>query len=82
MDDKVTKPSHYERYPIEPVTFIMENNLDFATGNVVKYLLRAGGKQYDGLSKLDSEVTDLRKAIRYIQMRINLINNVEVTSNE
>lgn len=79
QDDKVHKPSHYDRHAIEPITFIMKNDLDFASGNAVKYIMRAGHKVYDGLSPLDSHVTDIRKAIRYLEMKINLITNQEVT---
>lgn len=78
--DRVHKPDHYERHAIEPITFIMKNDLDFASGNAIKYIMRAGHKQYDGLSELDSHVTDLRKAIRYLEMKINLITDKEVTS--
>lgn len=55
-------PDHYSRWKIEPITFIMENDLPFAVGNVVKYVLRAPYK--NGLE-------DLRKAERYIQFLIN-----------
>lgn len=71
----VNKPEHYTRYPIEPVEFIMQNNLGFHVGNIVKYALRAGHKSYPGMDADQSEVTDLKKVIRYAEMRINLIEN-------
>lgn len=69
--DLVEKPSHYARYVIEPITFIMRNGIEFWRGNIVKYAARAGHKLYDGQTAKESEVTDLKKVIRYAEMRIN-----------
>ena len=74
QDDKVEKPSHYTRYSIEPITFIMRNGIEFWRGNIIKYATRAGYKKYDDLSEVDSEITDLKKVIRYAEMRINQLN--------
>ena len=63
--DPIVQPSHYERYKIEPINFIMLNDLSFWIGNIVKYVVRAGYKE--GVD----EVTDLLKARRYIDMRLN-----------
>jgi hypothetical protein len=49
----------------------MNNELPFWMGNVIKYIMRAGYK-----SKTD-EITDLRKAKRYIDMRINQLEGRE-----
>ena len=77
-DEMVVKPSHYCKFVIEPVTFVMKNKIDFALGNAVKYITRAGSKKYDDLSLKNSEIRDLKKAIRYLEMKINLINGEEV----
>jgi hypothetical protein len=69
--DQVLKPEHYERWEIEPVTFIMLNNMDFWRGNVIKYVARAGFK--------DDEIQDLEKAKRYIDMRINQLEGKQIT---
>lgn len=69
--DIITKPQHYTRWPIEPIAFIMRNNFEFWRGNIVKYVSRAGYKLYDGQSETESEITDLKKVIRYAEMRIN-----------
>jgi hypothetical protein len=69
--DQVVKPEHYERWEIEPVTFIMLNNMDFWRGNVIKYVARAGFK--------DDEIQDLEKAKRYIDMRINQLEGKQIT---
>lgn len=74
----VNQPAHYARYKIEPVTFTMVNGLDFATGNIVKYALRAGHKTYEGMTPEESAVVDLQKVIRYAEMRINLIKGEDV----
>lgn len=59
--DEVNNPSHYVDMAIPPSDFIYDNNLDFFTGNAIKYLCRASKK--NGLQ-------DLQKAIKYIEMRI------------
>ena len=56
----------------------MRNKMSFAKGNCIKYVSRAGKKQYDGMSMDDSAITDLKKAIRYLEMEINLITEQEV----
>lgn len=73
-EDVVVKPSHYTRWVIEPITFIMRNKMEFWRGNIIKYIARAGAKKYDGMDEVESEITDLRKAIRYSEMRINELN--------
>ena len=52
-------PEHYARWAIEPITFIMRNNIPYAEGNVIKYIMRHDVK--DG-------VKDIDKAIRYLEM--------------
>lgn len=69
--DIVDRPAHYTQFDIEPIEFIMRNSLPFHTGNIIKYSLRAGSKIYDGMDPIESEVTDLKKVMRYAQMRIN-----------
>lgn len=54
-------PKHYQ-LTIEPVEYIMANNLNFCEGNVVKYISRY--KQKGGLE-------DLFKAKDYIDILIN-----------
>ena len=76
--DQVNQPSHYTDNVVEPINLIMKNGMSFGKGNAVKYLARAGKKQYQDMSMEESEVTDLEKAIRYIQMEINLIKGEEV----
>jgi hypothetical protein len=35
-----TNPSHYKRGGIEPIDYIVSNDLDFLEGNVIKYVSR------------------------------------------
>ena len=72
-EDVVYRPDHYAQYTIEPIVFIMQNRLPFHVGNIVKYVMRAGSKIYENQTAIESEITDLKKAIRYCEMRINLL---------
>jgi len=69
--DIITDPVHYARYNFEPIEFIMENNLPFHVGSIIKYACRAGYKAYEGKDQSEAEKTDLLKIIRYCEMRIN-----------
>lgn len=55
---EVFHSNHYESDSIEPIEFIMSNNLDFCRGNIVKYGFRAGKKQ-------GQEALDIKKIIDY-----------------
>jgi hypothetical protein len=70
-EELINQPSHYTRWKIEPITYIMRNNMEFWRGNIIKYASRAGFKQYPNADKTQSEITDLKKVIRYAEMRIN-----------
>jgi len=73
QEDLIRKPSHYTNFAIEPITFIMRNGLSFWKGNVIKYVCRAGAKKYEGMTDVQSEITDLKKVMRYAEMRINML---------
>ena len=75
--DIVKEPEHYARWKIEPVTYIMMNGFEFWRGNIIKYTSRAGFKLYSGKTKDASEILDLKKAIRYAEMRINQLEGKE-----
>lgn len=77
-EDVVTKPSHYTRWVIEPVTFVMRNGFEFWRGNIIKYASRAGYKLYPNQDERESEITDLKKVIRYAEMRINQLEGETV----
>jgi hypothetical protein len=54
--------SHYKKYKIQPVEFIIKNNIGFVEGNIIKYVLRF--KEKGG-------VQDLNKAKHYIELLID-----------
>lgn len=62
--DKQVGGSHYRSMNIQPVEFILANDLGFCEGNVVKYICRY--KQKGG-------VEDLKKVIHYAELLINKI---------
>lgn len=76
--DIIKSPDHYAKWPIEPITFIMRNRMEFWRGNIIKYATRAGHKQYEGMDKTKSEITDLKKIIRYAEMRINYLTGEQI----
>jgi hypothetical protein len=55
--------NHYKKYKIQPVEFIIKNNIGFVEGNIIKYVLRF--KEKGGVS-------DLEKAKHYIELLIDL----------
>ena len=54
--------SHYKKYKIQPIEFIIKNNIGFVEGNILKYVLRF--KEKGG-------VQDLEKAKHYIELLID-----------
>ena len=53
--------SHYLGYQIQPIDFIIKNNIGFVEGNIIKYVIRF--KEKGG-------VQDLEKAKHYIELLI------------
>jgi len=54
---------YYKRFKIEPIDFIVANELDFIEGNVIKYICRYKYKNMDTLE-------DLRKAKQNVEWLI------------
>ena len=67
--EMVNHPNHYggELNPYEAIKVIDAWDLDFCLGNTVKYISRAGKKN------TDKELEDLKKALWYLQHKINTI---------
>lgn len=63
-DDNVNHPSHYTTHPSGIECIEITRHHDFAIGNAIKYLWRAG------LKNSDNEIQDLEKAVWYIQDKI------------
>ena len=53
--------THYKDMAIQPIEFILKNNIGYCEGNVIKYVTRYQNK---------NGVEDLRKARHYIDMLI------------
>jgi hypothetical protein len=54
--------NHYKKYKIQPVEFIIKNNIGFVEGNIIKYVLRFKDK---------GGIADLKKAKHYIELLID-----------
>ena len=65
--DPVNHPSHYNKGKIEVIDFIADQKLNFARGNAVKYVCRAGSKDPE------KEIQDLEKAVWYINHEIKML---------
>ena len=66
----VTKydPKHYQRGRIQVWDFIVDQQLDFLAGNVIKYICRAGHKDQE------SEIDDWLKVKAYVDRKIQQIS--------
>ncbi len=64
LNDPVSHPAHYTDGKIEVIEYIEDKGFGFHIGNAIKYLSRAGKKDPD------KEIEDLKKAIWYINRRI------------
>lgn len=59
ITDKQIGGNHYIEFKIQPIDFILNNNLSFCQGNVIKYICRY---------KYKNHIEDLDKAIHYIEI--------------
>ena len=59
--DKQIGGSHYQKFKIQPSKFVIENELLYPEGCVIKYILR---------HRLKGKREDLKKAIHFIEMII------------
>ena len=64
--EMVDHPSHYNQ-GIETIEYIESWSMNFNTGNVIKYVTRAGYK--------DNQLEDLKKAMWYLDREIQRIEN-------
>ena len=71
--DSVSHPSHYTYGKIECIDFIFDKDLNFALGNAIKYIVRAGHKSSAGMSDEEKTIHDLEKAKQYIDFEIEHI---------
>jgi hypothetical protein len=57
--DTQVSGQHYKNYIIQPVEFIVKNNIAFLEANVIKYVCRHRNK---------NGIEDLNKAIHYLEL--------------
>lgn len=75
QNDNVNHPQHYTSHPSGIECIEIARHYCFSIGNAIKYLWRAGLKKDASLSDKQKEIEDLKKAVFYINDRINQINN-------
>lgn len=73
-DDPVNHPSYYTDGNIEVIDFIEDKNFGYHLGNAVKYISRAGKKSKE------TEIQDLKKAVWYINRRIEKLEEAHEDS--
>lgn len=82
QEELVNSPKHYqwlrEVCGIEPIDICRHPN--FNRGNALKYLLRAGRKQEEGYTGIEKEISDIKKALWYLQDELNQL--IDKRSNE
>jgi hypothetical protein len=54
---------HYKNHAIQPIEYVVKNQLGFCEGNVIKYVTR---------HKLKNGKEDILKAIHYLQLLLEL----------
>lgn len=78
-EERVDHPPHYnwlkDKCGIEVID--IARHLDFDKGNAIKYILRAGHKEEEGYTSLQKEIEDLKKAIWYLNDRIEQLIDLE-----
>lgn len=62
---------HYKDMKIQPITFIVENDIPYREGNAIKYICRHKNK---------NGVEDIKKAIHYLEMIKEEYENVQKES--
>ena len=62
-------PSHYKRGRIEIWDFIVDQQLDFLAGNIIKYICRAGYKDQE------TELDDWLKIRAYVNRKIKALSD-------
>ena len=71
--DKQIGGSHYQKFKIQPSKFVIENELLYPEGCVIKYILR---------HRLKGKKQDLEKAIHFIEMIIERDYKEEIKKEE
>ena len=78
-NSNVDHPSHYNSgNKYEPIDVILDWELNFCLGNVIKYISRAGKKiDFENQNPKEKKIEDLEKAMFYLNYEINRIKEKE-----
>lgn len=68
-------PDYYKSHPSGVECIDITRHYCFSVGNAIKYLWRAGLKTEEGIQDREKEIEDLRKAIWYINDRIEQLKH-------
>ena len=68
-NDSVNRPKHYTNGNIDVLDFILDQNLPYIEGNIVKYICR---------HKLKNGLEDVQKAEFFVKKLIENYNNKEM----
>jgi transposase len=82
IDNNVNHPKYYNEHPSGVECIEIARHYCFSIGNAIKYLWRAGLKKDASLTDTEKEIEDLKKAIWYIQDRINELENLQKKEQE
>jgi hypothetical protein len=66
-------PKHYQRGSIQVWDFVVDQQLDFLAGNIIKYICRAGYKDQE------TEIDDWLKIRAYVNRKIQALSDNENT---
>lgn len=72
--NRVNHPSYYQD-PSGVECITVARHRDFNIGNAMKYLWRAGYKTENGITNIDKQIEDLKKAIFYINDEIKMLQD-------
>lgn len=78
--NNVDHPKHYNSHPSGVECIDIARHYCFSIGNAIKYLWRAGLKTETGVTDKEKEIEDLRKAIWYIEDRIEQLEDENRTN--
>jgi hypothetical protein len=72
-NDVVNHPKWYTSHPSSIECIEITKHYDFCIGNAIKYLWRAGLKSEQGYSSDEKQIEDLKKAVWYINKKIEML---------
>jgi hypothetical protein len=73
--DNINHPTWYTQHPSGIECIEITKHMDFCIGNAFKYLWRCGLKVKESENAIDKEIEDLKKAIFYINRKIEILEN-------